>query len=520
MYLVQSLRRAAQVSPEGLVTVWGSRRRTYADLEARVARFAGALRAMHVQEGARVAILAINSDRYVELYHALPWAGIVAVPLNHRWSRAELAYALRDAGAELLILDQVFLDEGLALRHEVPELRCLVVMRDEAQDPLSGDVFDYETLVSSTPAIEPVRRDPGAPYGIFYTGGTTGEPKGVLLSTHGLWHNVMLLQREFDFRRGDTLLLALPLFHLAAGANLLALIGAAGCAAILPGFEPGAVLAMLARERAQHLALVPTMLRALIDHPDFAGTETRSLRRINYGAAPVTPALLARLRTALPHVELVQAFGQTEMSPVVSILPAACHVGEDPHGRLGSVGQAVAGTELRIIDHDGRELPRGTVGEIAARGPGTMLGYWNKPDQTAATLVDGWVRMGDAGFLDADGYLHLVDRVKDMIISGGENVYSIEVERALASHPAVSACAVIGVPDARWGERVHAVVVPHAGTTPTLAQLRDHCRTAIAGYKCPRSLDLVAALPLSAAGKILKTELRRPYWAGRGKEIA
>ncbi len=289
---------------------------------------------------------------------------------------------------------------------------------------------------------------------------------------------------------------------------------------ILPGFEPAAVLAALARERAQHLALVPSMLLALVDHPDFATTDTSSLRRINYGAAPVTPALLARLRSLLPHVELVQAFGQTEMSPVVSILPPACHRGEDPHGRLGTVGQAVAGTELRIIDGDGKELPRGTVGEIAARGPGTMLGYWNKPEQTAATLVDGWVRMGDAGFLDADGYLHLVDRVKDMIISGGENVYSIEVERALASHPAVSACAVIGVPDAQWGERVHAVVVPREGMTPTLEELRDHCRAVIAGYKCPRSLDLTAALPLSAAGKVLKTELRRPYWAGHGRGIA
>lgn len=520
MYLVQSLRRAAQVSPEGLVTVSGERRRSYAELEARVARLAGALRGMQPEAGSRVAILAANSDRYVELYHALPWAGVVAVPLNHRWSRAELAYALRDSGAGLLILDHALLDDGLALRDDLPQLRHLVVMQDGPFDPLSGEVFDYETLVASTPAIEPVRRDPGAPYGIFYTGGTTGEPKGVLLSTHGLWHNVMLLQREFDFRRGDALVLALPLFHLAAGANLLALVGAAGCAVILPGFEAGAVLATLARERAQHLALVPTMLRALIDHPDFAGTDISSLRRINYGAAPMTPALLARLRAALPKVELVQAFGQTEMSPVVSILPPDCHVGDDPHGRLGSVGQAVAGTELRIIDREGRELPRGTVGEIAARGPGNMLEYWNKPEQTAATLVDGWVRMGDAGFLDADGYLHLVDRVKDMIISGGENVYSIEVERALASHPAVSACAVIGVPDAQWGERVHAVVVPREGMAPTLAELREHCRVAIAGYKCPRSLELVAALPLSAAGKVLKTELRRPHWAEHGKGIA
>jgi acyl-CoA synthetase (AMP-forming)/AMP-acid ligase II len=240
-----------------------------------------------------------------------------------------------------------------------------------------------------------------------------------------------------------------------------------------------------------------------------------------YGASPISEALLARTLEQLPGARFSQAYGQTEMSPLISILPADCHDLRSGHrGKLRSAGRAVPGVEVRIVDAAGVEVPRGSVGEIAARGPGVMLGYWNQPGLTAAVIRDGWMHTGDGAYLDEDGFLFIVDRVKDMIVSGGENVYSAEVENAIALHPGVASCAVIGIPDERWGEAVHAIIVCKPGTpAPSADELREHCRALIAAYKSPRSLEVRDSLPLSGAGKVLKTVLREPYWERQTRRV-
>jgi long-chain acyl-CoA synthetase len=271
------------------------------------------------------------------------------------------------------------------------------------------------------------------------------------------------------------------------------------------------------RDRVTHLLLVPTMIQPAMKKPRDPG----SLQTIIYGASPITEAVLDRAMAALPSVSFVQAYGMTELSPLATINPARYHAVENRHlGKLRSAGRASFCTEVRIVDPEGRELPRGEVGEVAVRGPNVMLGYWNKPQQTAQADRDGWMQTGDGAYMDEDGFIFIVDRVKDMIISGGENVYCGEVENALAQHPAVQACAVIGIPDARWGEAVHAVVVRMPGNDSGADALIAHCKTLIAGYKCPRSVEFVEALPLSGAGKVLKTALRAPYWSGRERRVA
>jgi acyl-CoA synthetase (AMP-forming)/AMP-acid ligase II len=267
--------------------------------------------------------------------------------------------------------------------------------------------------------------------------------------------------------------------------------------------------------------LVPTMIQMLVDHPAMkAGPDIGSLKRVVYGASSISEAVLDRAMAALPGVEFFQAYGMTELSPVATINPAWYHTAEGRRaGKLRSGGRASFGTEVRIVDDVGVEVARGTVGEVAVRGPNVMLGYWNQVEQTAAALRNGWMHTGDGAYMDDDGFIFVVDRMKDMIKSGGENVFSAEVENALAQHPAVAACAVIGVPSETWGEAVHAVVVVKPGATVSQAELIAHCRTCIAGYKCPRSVEMREALPLSGAGKVLKTVLRKPFWEGRATQI-
>jgi len=265
--------------------------------------------------------------------------------------------------------------------------------------------------------------------------------------------------------------------------------------------------------------LVPTMIQMLIDDPHLQRYELGSLRRLLYGASAINEAVLERAISRLPNVEFSQLYGQTEMSPFVTVLHHHRHVG--PDNKLRSAGRPMVGIEVIIVDRDGNELPRNSVGEIATRGAGAMLGYWNKPEQTVAAMGSGWIRTGDGAYIDDDGFLFVVDRLKDMIVSGGENVYSAEVENAIGRHPLVSACAVIGVPNERWGESVHAVVVARAGAVVLTAEdIKRHCQSLIAGYKCPRSVEFRDTLPLSGAGKVLKIELRAPYWRDAKRHVA
>ena len=286
-------------------------------------------------------------------------------------------------------------------------------------------------------------------------------------------------------------------------------------------FDPAAYLAMVPRHQITGGLCVPTMINMLVNHPDIATTDVSSFREMVFGASPMPEAVLRRAFQAFPNTRFTQAYGQTEAAPVMTLMPPEMLVLDGPKaGRLRAAGIATPACDVQILDPDDREVPRGTVGEICGRGPNIMLGYWKQPELSAHTLRNGWLHTGDGGWMDEDGLVYVVDRVKDMIISGGENVYSAEVEEALYAHPAVAECAVIGVPDDVWGERVHAIVRLKAGMAATVQALMDHCRILIAGFKCPRSLALrEEPLPLSGAGKILKSDLRAPFWVGVNRQV-
>jgi acyl-CoA synthetase (AMP-forming)/AMP-acid ligase II len=302
------------------------------------------------------------------------------------------------------------------------------------------------------------------------------------------------------------------MFHVGGAALTLQVMACLGRQVILPSFDQRPMLEAIQNERGTETFIVPTMLKRLIEYPDFGRYELGSLATMLYGAAPIDAVLLARAMQALPRAGFWQIYGMTELSPAVTALrPAAHRPAPGAPDKLRSAGTPMPAVEVRVVDADGKAVAPGTVGEITVRGPTVMAGYWNHPEQTAQALRGGWMHTGDGGYLDADGFLFVVDRIKDMIITGGENVYSAEVENAIASLPQVQACAAIGVPDAHWGERVHAVVVLRQGQPLTLEQIVAHCRESIAGYKCPRSVEFRTELPLSAAGKVMKSELRSSY---------
>jgi long-chain acyl-CoA synthetase len=507
MRLTNALRRAARINRGVFATIDGERRRDWPQTLERIARLAAALRDLGVADGDRVAVLALNSTRYFECFYGAWWAGAVIVPLNVRWAAPEIAYSLADSGASVLVVDQAFAPLLPALAGRGLALPRVVYAGDGVAP---GGTRAYEDLLGgATPCADRLRGGDDIA-GIFYTGGTTGVAKGVMLSHANLFANALSNIAQLQLRDDEVYLHAAPMFHLADGLSTWGVTMVGGTHVFISRFEPALVMEAIGRHVVTFTTLVPTMVQRLLDHPAWPLAEPRSLRTLFYGGSPMPERVARQVIAALPRCRIFGAYGMTELSPIATVLDARYHTLEGPHaGKLASVGQPALGLELRIVGVDDRELPPGEVGEIVVRGPTVMLGYWNKPEATAAALRDGWLHSGDAGYMDAQGFLYVADRLKDMIVSGGENVYSAEVENALYQHPAVSQCAVIGVPDARWGERVHAVIVLHPGTAATEAELIGHCRELIAGYKCPRSVAFrTDPLPLSGAGKVLKNELR------------
>ncbi|ALC18714.1 long-chain-fatty-acid--CoA ligase [Streptomyces pristinaespiralis] len=514
MYLTQSLHRAVQQNPERIATISGERVRTWRESGDRIARLAGALRALGAAEGDRVALLALNSDVHHDYLYAVWWAGCVVNPVNTRWSVREIAYSLEESDTRILLVDDAFAPLVPKLRGLWEGIATVIHCGDE---PTPEGMLCYEELIAAHEPVKDERVGGERLAGIFYTGGTTGFPKGVMLSHANILSsaNSLVVSVQASTPGGRTMYCA-PMFHLAALGNWFVQNLVGGSHLFLPAFEPAAVLTAVADHRPTSTLLVPAMIQMLVDHPSVGEHDLTSLQRLNYGASPISETLLERAMQVFPAAELAQGYGMTEMAPAIAALTP-----EDHHDArlLRAAGRAVAGVDLRIVDAEDREVPRGAVGEIVVRGANTMLGYWNKPGETAAALRGGWMHTGDAAFMDDNGYVYIVDRVKDMIVSGGENVYSAEVENAVAAHPAVAACAVIGIPDSDWGERVHAVIVLKPGHTATTTEIRDHCKSLIARYKAPRSCDFVDAMPLSPAGKILKRELRKPYWSNSERNV-
>jgi len=514
MYLTQGLHRALQQTPDLPATIFEDRTRTWRECADRVARFASALLGLGVQAGDRVGILAQNCDVYHEFLLAVPWADAVLVPVNTRWSAAEIAFSLRDCDTEVLLVDDTF--AGLVDRlREQCTLRT-VIHTGSGEAP-SGSL-DLEELIAGHDPVPDARRSGDSLAGIYYTGGTTGQPKGVMLSHTNMLTSALGSAATGTFLvPGGRLLHAAPMFHLADGAAWAARNAMGGTHVMVGAFTPAGVAGVIERHQVTDSLLVPTMIQMLVDSPDTADADLSSLRSLVYGASPISESVLQRAVKRMPDTRFTQAYGMTELSPCATILTPEDH---EDSTLLRSAGRAAPHCEIRIVDENDQDVPVRTPGQVIARGGNVMIGYWNREEETREALRGGWMHTGDGGYLDERGYLFIVDRIKDMIVSGGENVYSVEVENALAKHPSVASCAVIGVPDPDWGERVHAVVVLAPGEEPTPEGLREFVKEHIAGYKAPRTVEFVDALPLSGAGKILKRELRERYWQGSERGIS
>jgi acyl-CoA synthetase (AMP-forming)/AMP-acid ligase II len=511
MLLIQAICRNAAFRADETATIDGDEQRSWAQFADRVARAADGLRQAGVAPGDRVGILAWNSARYLEAQFAIWWMGGVLVPMNIRWSVEENLYCIRDAGITTLIFDTGFAEVAAAIAAQAS-------LRQITLDGAASDgIAAFADVIAAGTAGDPYETPADSLAGIYYTGGTTGFPKGVMLSFKALWTAAIGIVLANRMAPGGRMLHATPMFHLADGGMSHGAMIQGATHVFVPRFDPADVIAAIDRHQVTDVLLVPTMIGMLQASDAYAPEKLRSLRALSFGASPIPAPILAKLQADLPQVNLLHVYGQTEMGPTISYLEPHHQVAGGP--KAMSVGKPFACVEAKIVDADGAEVAPGVPGEIMARGPCAMMGYWNKPEDTAKTMVDGWIKTGDVAYKDADGFLFICDRLKDMIITGGENVFCAEVENAVAAHPAVAQVAVIGVPDSDFGERVHAVIVPRPGQTLTADELKAHCKDRIANYKCPRSIELRDALPVSAAGKILKRDLREPHWAGHTRAV-
>ena len=496
-------------------------------LGQRVASVASALEAHGVKAGDRVAILAKNTNAHFELFFAAVQIRAVLVPLNWRLAPGELQGVIEDSNACVLVVGEEFLGRVSGV-HALPSgpKHIFVLGAEEGQDFQQAfsesAVTAYESLYEAPDAVgraELIDDDVALQ---IYTSGTTGEPKGVMLTNRNLRHVVRRLGEVAAFTQSSKNIVTLPLFHIGGMAWALAGMTAGGTATVLSDFKPRQVLDLIASGSATHLACVPIMLTRLLQDAERRGELENKIKCIAFGGAPATPDLFSELLDVF-GCKLVHFFGQTEVSGFATNLQVTrSSIGALSTEKLRSCGQPFEGVDIGIRDPEtGQELSSGEVGEVWIKSHQNMAGYWNKPDETASTLTpDGWLRTGDAGYLDMDGYLFLVDRVKDMIISGGENIYPAEVEAVLLTHPSVEHAAVVGVPSKKWGEAVKAVVVTKLDTALTEEEIIEHCKANLASYKAPTSVDFTDEFPRNASGKVLRRALREQYWAGYERRIS
>jgi len=462
----------------------------------------------------RAAVLDTNSDVFFEILFGAAKARRVLVPLNNRLAPAEMVDIINDAGVGLLFVGPEFLPVAEALRPSCPGVRQVVTLGGH-----HAGMEDYTGWRDRQTAS-----DPHVPVGrsevvlLVYTSGTTGRPKGAELTHENLLTNAPLLEVEYGSSPGsDTGLVCLPLFHVSGCLWGLSCLYAGAGIVILRRVTPVDVLCAIAEHKVTKTLLVPAIIQLLLDAPGREAYDVSSLDLILYGASPISEGVLCRALSTF-DCHFGQVYGLTETTGAITYLPPQDHDLINP-ARLQSCGKPLSHAQIRVVDANGGDVPQGQIGEIVCRTAQNMKGYWNCPDETKAVLRGEWLHTGDAGYLDADGYLYIHDRIKDMIVSGGENVFPAEVERVLSSHPGVADVAVIGVPDDRWGELAKAFVVRKEGVTVSAEDLVAFCRQRIAGYKVPRSVDFVGSLQRNAAGKLLKQELRAPYWAGRTRAV-
>ncbi|HEY1652959.1 MAG TPA: long-chain-fatty-acid--CoA ligase [Acidimicrobiales bacterium] len=511
----------AELAPERECISDGARVFTYGQMNGWARRIADALTDMKACDGQRVGVLARNCPEWVAIYFGAFQVGSVPVPLNYRLNPREWVYLLNDSEATAVLVERQYASALDGLRPDLPDVRDWVVVDP---DP-DGDVTrGWRPLpggeAGESPTVDEADCRVGQELWQMYTSGTTGRPKGAVLTGAAVGANVAQIRDVLTFGPGDRMFVALPLFHAGAALPMLTCMAAGGSLRIVPDFDPAACVRILDEERIDCAVLVPAMIQSMLAVPDADDRVYEHLRTIVYGASPIGADTLRRAMEVFT-CDFVQFFGQTEASATLTALGPEVHrraLAGEAH-LLASCGRPLVDTEVVVVGPDGVPVAAGVVGEITARGPQLMRGYWKLPDATTNALAGGWLHTGDAGRFDEEGFLYLTDRLKDMIVSGGENIYPREIEEVLCRLRGIGEVAVIGVPDERWGESVKAVIVVQAGSDLSEEAVIGWCRGHLAGYKAPRSVEFVEALPRNATGKVLKTVLREAYWHGRDRHI-
>ncbi len=499
---------------------------TYREFNERCDRLSHALVKLGLKKGERVAYLSFNCHRLLEAYYGVPQVGAILLPLNIRLSAEELTYVLNDSAPRLLFFDPDFIPLVESLRPRLASVEHFIALRGARPGWAHPQAYDDLVAQAEPREIDFRGIDENSVAELFYTSGTTAHPKGVMLTHRNLYLHA--LYAAIGFRGVDETvhLYTVPLFHVNGwGApHIIALIG--GRHVMIKKFEPATVLELIERERVTRLHMVPTMVIALLNHPDFGKYDLRSVKELMMGGAPTNPALVRQVEQKIPGCDAKGGYGLTETSPVLLVAHTKAHLAQDSEEtqlrRKATAGYAIAGSEIRVVDPQGRDVkPDGReVGEVIVRGDVVMDGYWHQPDETSRVIRDDWFYTGDLGTIDEEGYILIVDRAKDMILSGGENIASAEIERVLYAHPAVLECAAIAVPDEHWGEVPKAIIALKPDQRASEAELLDHCRRHLAGFKTPKSIDFVDSLPKGGTGKILKKVLREKYWAGRERRVS
>jgi acyl-CoA synthetase (AMP-forming)/AMP-acid ligase II len=512
--LAEPIQLQARENPTDIAMRHSNRTTTFVELDRRSNQVANALCAIGLHPRDRIAYLGKNSDYYFELLFGVTKANMAFVPVNWRLALPELTDILRDAAPRVLFVGRGFEEVGTAV--DIPNLRARIFM-DDARD-VSPTFMAWRDAHPPHALDTDVASDDTAL--ILYTSGTTGLPKGVEL-TH---RNMLAFLSSYTasdvclFGPGKSTIVCLPPYHVAGTAVGLLALSSGVRTNILEEVSVQQIIGTIEQDRVTSVVLVPAVILMVVQHCETHGADLSSVRRLVYGASPIAEDLLLRAMRVFANASFCQVYGSTESSAVATILGPADH--DATNGRLRSCGKAHAGTEVCVVDGDGNAMPTGQVGEVVLRGPCVMKGYWrNQVATEAAFYPNGWLRTGDAAYFDTDGFLFIYDRVKDMIVTGAENVYPAEVENAIFGHPAVADVAVIGVPDPRWGEAVKAIVVPRLGATPKEQDIIAYARERIAGFKLPKSIDFVAELPRTLTGKVLRRELREPYWRGHSRRV-
>lgn len=520
MIVTDLLRRGVKLYPDQTAIHYQGNDLSYKALNQRATRLANALLEKGMHHGDRIAILALNSDTYFELCMACGKIGVVFIPLNARLLGEELKYIINNGKARALFVDSNFLGLINSIRKALPSVEHYISLNQAEQAEQGFE--DYGKLISgasdSDPDVEVRESD------IFcqmYTSGTTGKPKGAMLSHHNLLSTAATCSMEHDIKKLDRYLMVMPFFHVGGLVPALSALTVGAALFVYPAFVPQDVLKVMGEKKITHAALVVAMIQFLLSIPGVEDHDYSSLRYIIYGGSAISPDLLKKAMSVF-QCSFIQGYGLTEAASFATLLRHEDHIlegSEQELERLKSIGKEILGVEVKVVNDKDEDIQPGEMGEIIIKGNGVMAGYWDLPEATADALREGWFYTGDMGTIDKDGFIYAMERKKDMIISGGENIYSREIEDVLYTHPAIAESVVIGVPDPVWGESVKAVVVAKDGQTVTEQEIIDFCSARLAGYKKPKSVDFVKDLPRTPAGKVLKRILREPYWAERDRGI-